>query len=199
MAIFTVFCSFSGLGYFHNIYFSFPVCTIKMLPAPINIPKWLQDHGDLLKPPVNNFCLHRGGFTVMIIGGPNERTDYHINTTPEWFYQYKGTITLKVVDEGEFRDIEIGQNESFLLPANTPHSPVRYKDTVGIVVEQDRPEGVKDKMRWYCSKCGAQVYEGEFRCDDLGSQVKDTIDRFDSDINARTCKKCGHVNKSYPE
>ncbi|KAF6012069.1 3-hydroxyanthranilic acid dioxygenase [Brettanomyces bruxellensis] len=170
-----------------------------MLPDPINIPKWLEKHGDLLKPPVNNFCLHRGGFTVMIIGGPNERTDYHINTTPEWFYQYKGGITLKVVDEGKFRDIEIGEQESFLLPANTPHSPVRYQDTIGIVVEQDRPNGVNDKMRWYCSKCKAQLYEGKFRCDDLGSQVKDTIDKFDSDINARTCKKCGHVNKSRPE
>lgn len=170
-----------------------------MLPKPINIAKWLKVNGKLLRPPVNNYCLHHNGFTVMIIGGPNQRTDYHVNTTPEWFYQYKGGITLKVVDEGKFRDIPIMENESFLLPANVPHSPVRYTDTIGIVVEQDRPKGILDKMRWYCHKCGNPLFEGSFRCDDLGTQVKDTIDKFDSDPSARTCKKCGYVNPSRPE
>lgn len=167
-----------------------------MLPSPINIHKWVEENEDKLKPPVNNFCLHRGGFTVMIVGGPNERSDYHINQTPEYFYQYKGTMCLKVVDDGKFRDILIHEGDSFLLPPNTPHNPCRYKDTIGIVVEQDRPESVNDAIRWYCSNCEDVVYHKDFYLTDLRTQIKEAIVAFDSNIDAKTCKKCGHINSS---
>lgn len=52
------------------------------LAPPLNIRKWLSENGDLLKPPVNNFCVYSGADNVvMILGGPNERNDYHVNET----------------------------------------------------------------------------------------------------------------------
>ncbi|ESW96415.1 hypothetical protein KL918_000367 [Ogataea parapolymorpha] len=170
-----------------------------MLPQPINITKWIAENEHLLQPPVNNYCLHRGGFTVMIVGGPNERTDYHINQTPEWFYMYKGDMLLKVVDDGEFKDIPIKEGESFLLPPNTPHNPVRFANTIGLVLEQDRPEHMVDKMRWYCSNCKAICHEAQFHCVDLGTQVKEAILAFDKDKDLRVCKKCGSLNYSKPQ
>jgi 3-hydroxyanthranilate 3,4-dioxygenase len=52
------------------------------LPPPLDLPRWLRENSDRLRPPVNNFCLYSGAdFIVMVIGGPNARADYHVNET----------------------------------------------------------------------------------------------------------------------
>jgi len=168
------------------------------LPSPINFPKWLSENSHLLKPPVNNFCLYSSDdYTIMVVGGPNERNDYHVNETEEWFYQYKGDMLLRVVDGEEFKDIPIKEGEMFLLPGNTPHNPVRFADTIGIVIERKRPANSQDCLRWYCRsethKEPTIILERSFHCTDLGTQLKPFIDQWMQDGSLRKCLVCGTV------
>ena len=153
----------------------------------------LEKNSHLLQPPINNYCVYDDPLTVMIVGGPNARTDYHINETPEFFYQYKGRMLLKTVQNNEFKDVYINEGELFLLPGNTPHNPVRFADTVGVVIEQPRPAEALDRLRWYCQNCGDQVHEASFHCTDLGTQIKAAVNQFKDDNEARTCSKCGEL------
>jgi 3-hydroxyanthranilate 3,4-dioxygenase len=108
---------------------------------PFNFQQWISQNKDKLKPPVSNFCLwQEQDFIVMALGGPNSRTDYHVNPTEEFFYQLKGDMILKI-HNGSFQEIPIKEGEMFLLPANIPHNPCRFEDTVGLVIERTRPEG----------------------------------------------------------
>lgn len=136
----------------------------------------------------------------MVVGGPNARTDYHINQTPEFFYQYRGSMLLKIVDTSTtphtFKDIPIHESSLYLLPANTPHSPVRFADTVGVVLELPRPQGVDDILRWYCPTCENIVHESKFHCVDLGRQIKEAVVAFENDNVARTCNICGSAASS---
>jgi 3-hydroxyanthranilate 3,4-dioxygenase len=134
-----------------------------------------------------------------IVGGPNARSDYHINETAEWFFQYQGSMLLKVVDEdGTFRDIPIREGEMFLLPPNIPHNPVRFADTVGIVLEQPRPPQSQDRLRWYCQDCEQIVFEFAFHCTDLGTQIKEAVNSFAADDQKRKCGSCGELADTVP-
>lgn len=108
-------------------------------------------------------------------------------------------MMLKVVDNGYFRDIIIREGDMFLLPGNTPHNPVRFADTVGVVLEQRRPSGAIDRLRWYCDSCREIVHEAAFHLTDLGTQIKTAVEDFKSDEEKRKCGKCGQLAESAPK
>lgn len=115
----------------------------------------------------------------------------------EWFYQIKGAMLLRIVEDDRFRDINIQEGDSFLLPGNTPHSPIRFAETIGMVMERRRPEGSLDRLRWYCSKGGHEhptlIKEEVFHCTDLGTQLKPLIERWMREPDSRRCRVCGNV------
>lgn len=165
-----------------------------MLQSPINFKKWIDDHRHLLKPPVGNKLVYEDSdFIIMVVGGPNARKDYHYDEGEEFFYQIEGNITLKVIDEGNPRDIPIRAGEIFLLPPRVPHSPQRPANTVGLVVERKRTEDELDGFLWYCEKCGNKLYEEFIRVTNIVTQLPPIFERFYSNKDLRTCKKCGTV------
>jgi 3-hydroxyanthranilate 3,4-dioxygenase len=159
----------------------------------LNLQAWVEEHRHLLRPPVGNAAIWDSGFLVMVVGGPNRRSDYHVNPGEELFYQIEGDIVLKVLEGGAPRDIPIRQGEIFLLPAGVPHSPQRPANTVGLVVEQPKASREDQHLRWYCRGCGAVLHDVAFRPADLGQQIKAALDTFNANRELRTCKACGEV------
>lgn len=162
---------------------------------PLNLARWIEEHRDQLKPPVGNKLIWRERqFTVMIVGGPNVRKDFHINPTEEFFHQIEGDMVLRIMDENTRRvDIPIREGEIYLLPKLVPHSPQRPENTIGMVVEMERPKDQLDHVRYYCDRCDHVLFDPTFYCTDLGIQLKPLIEQFKRDLALRTCDQCSYV------
>ena len=161
---------------------------------PLNFQKWIDDHRHLLKPPVcNKLVFEEAEFIVMVVGGPNSRKDYHYDEGEEFFYQVEGNMTLKVMENGYPRDIQINQGEIFLLPPRLPHSPQRFENTVGLVIERKRRPEEKDGLLWYCDHCSNLLYEEYFPLKNIELDLPPVFDRFYSSADHRSCKHCGTV------
>jgi 3-hydroxyanthranilate 3,4-dioxygenase len=170
-----------------------------MLPHPLNLQAWIEEHRHLLKPPVGNKCIYDGDFIVMIVGGPNTRTDYHFEDGPEFFYQLEGEMVLRIQehsDEGPAkpRDIPIKAGEIFLLPPRTPHSPQRMPGSIGLVIERRRLEHEDDALMWFCVNCNHKLYEEFFHLVDIEQDFFRVFERFYRDDALRTCRQCGTLN-----
>jgi 3-hydroxyanthranilate 3,4-dioxygenase len=165
------------------------------LQKPFNFKAWIEEHRHLLKPPVGNQQVFKGNddYIVMVVGGPNARKDFHYNEGEEFFYQLEGDIVLKVVEDGEHKDIPIREGEIFLLPPKVHHSPRRPANTVGLVIERYRKPHEKDGFIWYCEHCGHKLHEEFIDLKDIVAQLPVVMERFYSSTALRTCQQCGTV------
>ena len=127
-------------------------------PLPFNLGRWLDENRADLKPPVSNKLLFddKSGMVVQIIGGGNQRVDFHDDPAQEFFFQLKGDMILKVHEDGVIRDVPIREGEVFLLPPHVRHSPQRPDHaSIGLVVEGARTPGMRDcggiERRWSCA------------------------------------------------
>ena len=163
--------------------------------APIDLKRWIGDHRHLLKPPVGNKVIWKDSeFICMVVGGPNQRTDFHYDEGPEYFMQLEGDMLLKVYENGVIRDIPIREGEVFLLPPRVPHSPQRFDGTVGLVIERRRQAGEQDGLMWFCERCGDKLYEEYFELVDIETQFGPVFERFYRNPVLRTCGACDHLN-----
>lgn len=170
--------------------------------APFDFQGWIERHRHLLKPPVGNkLVFEEAGMTVMVVGGPNQRVDFHDDPVEEFFYQLQGDMLLKVVEHGTIYDVPIREGEVFLLPPHARHSPQRpLPGSVGLVVESPRIPGMLDGFEWFCFGCGALVHRVELPVANVVTDLPPLFEAFYADNGKRTCPSCGalHPGKEPP-
>lgn len=161
----------------------------------LNFQQWIDDNRHLLKPPVGNKVVYEEteDFIVMVVGGPNQRTDYHYNETEEFFMMMEGDMVLRIQEDGKPLDVEIKEGEIYLLPAKVPHSPQRKANTVGLVIERQRDDHHKDGLMWFCQKCNNKLYEEYFPMENIMTQMQGVFSKFYASEADRTCNSCGTV------
>jgi 3-hydroxyanthranilate 3,4-dioxygenase len=163
---------------------------------PFNLPRWLEENRDSLKPPVGNKSLYKesGDYIVMVVAGPNARKDYHYNETEELFYQLEGQIEVHIQDEGRKKTMKLGPGDMYLHPARVPHSPVRMEGSIGLVIERKRDETqARDGLMWFCDNCNHTLYEAYFTLEDIEKDFLKHFEHFYGSKTLRTCDNCGTV------
>jgi 3-hydroxyanthranilate 3,4-dioxygenase len=160
-----------------------------------NLATWIDSHRQHLRPPVcNRQVFMDSDFIVMVVGGPNSRSDYHDDPGDELFYQLQGEMLLKTMQGGQPVDVPIRQGEMLLLPRHIPHSPQRFADTVGLVVERQRTRDECDGFLWYCVQCHSELHSEYLHVSDLVTQLPPVFARFYAQPAQRRCKRCGCAN-----
>jgi 3-hydroxyanthranilate 3,4-dioxygenase len=163
----------------------------------LDFEAWLAEHGPNLKPPVGNKEVFPGreDFIVMVVGGPNQRTDFHVDPYEEVFYQLKGTMHVDVQTPEGRSSVEIGPGQMWVLPRNMPHSPQRPEaGSIGLVFEKPRERGVLEHFQWYCLECNHCIHDVELQVTDIVTDLPPVFEAFYGDEQARTCGNCGALH-----
>jgi 3-hydroxyanthranilate 3,4-dioxygenase len=164
-------------------------------PSAVHLMQWIEANAAHFLPPVaNKEVFPESEFIFQIIRGPNARNDFHIDPGDEIFYQLYGDITVQIIDEdGKRRDVAVREGEVFLCRAGTPHCPVRPSATWGLVIERRRRADELDRLAWFCEQCQGKLHEVAFSCENIETQLREAIQKFNRNTALRTCRTCGAV------
>jgi len=151
------------------------------MQAKYNVGVWTEENKNQFLPPVCNKLMYKKQLSVMFVGGPNTRTDFHVEEGSEFFYQMRGDMELPTVQAGKRKLVKIREGEVFLLPSRIPHAPQRpVPNSLGLVVERDRTLDETDCLRWYqdFQVCDKILWQKFFHCDDLGKDLVPVVGAF---------------------
>jgi 3-hydroxyanthranilate 3,4-dioxygenase len=162
----------------------------------LNFKHWIDTHRHQLEPPVGNQQIwQEADMMVTVVGGPNQRTDFHDNPVEEFLYQLQGDMVLQVIDNGERYDVKLRKGDIFLIPAHVRHSPQRpMPGSVGLVVEPKRPEGLLDAFEWYCFSCRQLLHRAEVDLESIVRDLPPVFESFYAHAERRKCPNCGAVH-----
>uniref|UniRef100_A0A914CX97 3-hydroxyanthranilate 3,4-dioxygenase n=1 Tax=Acrobeloides nanus TaxID=290746 RepID=A0A914CX97_9BILA len=146
--------------------------------AVYNSAKWIEENQADFAPPICNKCMFSDQLKVFFVGGPNSRKDYHLEEGEEVFYQIQGDMVLKVIEQGLPKDIHIKQGEIFLLPSRIEHSPQRFANTIGCVIERTRRENEFDCLRYFVDGTTEVLWERFFHLEDVVKDLPPYIKQF---------------------
>lgn len=164
---------------------------------PLNFSRWLDEHADALKPPVGNQQIwQEADLLVTVVGGPNQRTDFHDDPLEEFFYQFKGNAHLNIMDRGKLERVDLREGDVFLLPPHVRHSPQRPEaGSRCLVVERQRPQGMLDGFEWYCRHCNGLVHRAEVQLNSIVDDLPPLFERFYASEALRKCPHCGQIHE----
>ena len=167
------------------------------METPVHVQSWIDSNRPSFSPPIGNKLMYKNLLSVMFVGGPNNRRDFHVDESSEFFYQIKGNMHLPIIERGKRKVVHIREGEVFLLPSRIPHSPQRPEEgSVGLVIERARDiPNEYDCMRWYTdfNTCEKVEFERFFHCTDLGRDlvpVAKEYEQFKINGNPNTVVMC---------
>lgn len=166
------------------------------LLSAYNLRRWVDENRDYFQPPfrTNKLLLQHKDFLVMILRGPNQRLDFHIEPGDEFFYQVEGDIELHLKPKAERRQVvQIREGDIFVCPGGLPHSPRRFKGTWGLVIERPRRAREAEEFAWFCETCDALVLSRIVSQGNIPAQVAAIYREFNDQERLRTCHACGYV------
>src|SRR5690606_39757144 len=85
-----------------------------------------------------------------------------------------------------------------ILPAKTPHSPMRSDGSIGLVIESVRQgQNLKDGLLWFCDNCNNKLHETYFPLSNIEQDFQPRFKAFYERDRKSTRLNSSHVKISY--